>query len=357
MKKLLTLTIAAAVAFASAVFNPALAVTKRVTREVGEMAYRWLLLFAFDRGWIMASVQMRSTDFRSVVEPILNEIFDGVYEQRDDEYEEYVRTRDGTPRAYHEEPVLYGLPAAPEMPDGTPVTFSQGGTFYIQRYNYLVFGLAFAITKVLEEDGDHIRIGKIFSEHLAQSMIETKETLCAQLLNRAFNASYTGGDGVALCSASHPLVAGTASNLLTVAAALSQTSVEQMLIQIRSAVDSQGKKIKLKPRRLVVPPQLMMQAQVVTKSVLRSATANNDLNPVKSMGLLQEEPSVVSRMTSTTNWFVKNDVRRGVQLMMRRKLQKSMEGDFDTDSMKYKATERYIPGWTDWRDMYGTPGL
>lgn len=307
--------------------------------------------------FLIASAAMRSTDFRAVVEPILNEVFDGVYDQRDDEYAEYLRVRDGTPRAYHEEPVLYGLPAAPEMPDGQPVTFSQGGTFYIQRYNYLVFGLAFAITKVLEEDGDHIRIGKIFSEHLAQSLIETKETLAAQLLNRAFNASYTGGDGVSLCSASHPLVAGTASNLLTTPAALSQTSVEQMLIQVRAAVDSQGKKIRLRPRRLVVSPQNMLQAQVIIKSVLRAGTANNDLNPVKSAGLLSEEPSVVSRMTSTTAWFIKNDVQRGLQCMMRRKLQKSMEGDFDTDSMKYKATERYIPGWTDWRDMFGTPGL
>lgn len=313
--------------------------------------------FLTGTGISMASAQMRSTDFRAVVEPILNEVFDGVYDQRDDEFKEYVRTRDGTPRAYHEEPVLYGLPAAPEMPDGQAVTFSQGGTFYIQRYQYLVFGLAFALTKVLEEDGDHIRIGKIFSEHLAQSMIETKETLCAQILNRAFNASYVGGDNVALCSSAHPLVAGTTSNLLTTAAALSQTSVEQLLIQIRSAVDSQGKKIRLKPRRLVVPPQLMLQAQVIIKSVLRAGTTNNDLNPVKSMGMLDEEPSVVSRMTSTTNWFIKTDVQRGVQLMMRRKLQKSMEGDFDTDSMKYKATERYVPSWTDWRDMWGTPGI
>ena len=326
-------------------------------RGLGTTLAGWIGFYLYSTGLLFASAQMRSTDFRAVVEPILNEVFDGVYDQRDDEFEEYVREREGTPRAYHEEPVLYGLPTAPEMPDGQAVTFSQGGTFYIYRYQYLVFGLAFALTKVLEEDGDHIRIGKIFTEHLAQSLLECKELLCAQILNRAFNASYVGGDNVSLCSASHPLVAGTASNLLTTAAALSQTSVEQLLIQIRSAVDSQGKKIRLKPRRLVVPPQLMLQAQVIIKSVLRAGTTNNDLNPVKAMGLLDEEPAVVSRMTSTTNWFIKTDVQRGVQLMMRRRLQKSMEGDFDTDSMKYKATERYIPGWTDWRDMWGTPGI
>jgi hypothetical protein len=253
--------------------------------------------------------------------------------------------------------VLYGLPAAPEMPDGQPVTFSQGGTFYIYRYQYLVYGLAFALTKVLVEDGDHIRIGKIFSEHLAQSMLETKELGCAQILNRAFNASYVFGDNVSLCNSAHPLVSGTASNVLATPAALSQTSVEQMLIQVRSAVDSMGKKIRVKPMKLVVPPQLMLQAQVVQKSMLRTGTMNNDINPVKSMNLLPEEPAVVSRMTSSTAWFVKTDVKRGLQLMMRRKLEKSMEGDFDTDSMKYKATERYIPGVTDWRDYYGTAGI
>lgn len=305
----------------------------------------------------VASVAMRSTDFRAVVEPILNEVFDGVYDQRDDEYKDYMTVRQGIARAYHEEPVLYGLPTAPEMPDGEPVVFGQGGTFYIYRYNYLVYGMAFALTKVLVEDGDHIRVGKVFSEHLAQSLIEARELNCAQLLNRAFNSSYTFGDGVSLCSASHPLVSGVASNILATPAALSQTSVEQMLIQIRSAVDSAGKKIKLKPVKLVIPPQLMLQAQVIVKSVLRSATTNNDLNPIKSMGMLGEEPAVVSRMTSTTAWFIKTNVQRGLQLMQRRKLEKSMEGDFDTDSMKYKATFREIPGMTDWRDAFGTPGI
>lgn len=343
----------------------------RYARGLGVVDHvSWFATFAFAFLWsiglfdpltgtgvLLANVAMRSTDFRSVVEPILNEVFDGVYNQRDDEYPEYMTVRTGTPRAYHEEPVLYGLPTAPEMPDGQSVTFGVGGTFYIYRYQYLVYGLAFAITKVLEEDGDHIRIGKIFSEHLAQSLVEARELNCAQMLNRAFNTSYTFGDGVCLCSASHPTVSSTWSNVLTTPAALSQTSVEQMLIQIRNAVDSQGKRIRLKPRKLVVPPSLMMQAQVIIKSVLRTGNANNDINPVKSMGFLAEEPAVVSRMTSTTAWFVKNDVRRGLQLMQRRKLQKSMEGDFETDSMKYKATYREIPGVTDARDLYGTPGI
>lgn len=303
------------------------------------------------------AVPMRSTDFRSIVEPILNESFDGIYDQRADEWKQVFREFKGTPRSYHEEPVLYGFGAAPELPDGTAVTYQSGGVLFIQRYVYKVYGLAFALTKVLVEDGDHIKIGQIYSEHLAQSLIETKETLCANILNRAFNGAYVGGDGVALNVTNHPIANGTFSNLLTVAAALSQTSLEQMLIQIRNAVDNNGKRIRLNPMQIVAGPSLVFQAEVLTKSVLRAGTANNDINPVKSMGLLQKGQANLARITSTTAWWVQTDVRQGMKLAMRRKLERSMEGDFDTDSMKYKGTERYIPGWTDPRAMYGTPGL
>lgn len=185
---------------------------------------------------------MRSTDFRAVVEPILNETFDGVYDQRADEWKQVFNEQKGIPRSYHEEPVLFGFGAAPELPDGMPVTYQSGGILFIQRYLYRVYGLAFALTKVLVEDGDHIRMGQTYAKHLAQSLIETKETLCANILNRAFTSGYTGGDGVVLNSASHPLANGlTASNVLATAAALSQTSLEQMLIQIRNAVDKIGR--------------------------------------------------------------------------------------------------------------------
>jgi len=300
---------------------------------------------------------MRSTDFRAVVEPILNETFDGIYEQRADEWKGVFVERQGIARAYHEEPVLYGFNAAPQLPDGLPVTYQSGGTLFIQRYVYQVYGLAFALTKVLVEDGDHIKIGTIYSEHLAQSMVETKELLCANILNRAFNGAYLGGDGVALNANNHPIASGTFSNLLTTAAALSQTSLEQMLIQIRNAFDNNGKRIRLMPLQIVTGPSNVFQAEVLLKSVLRSGTANNDINPIKSMGLLSKGQANLSRITSTTAWWVQTDAPRGLQLMKRRGLEKSMEGDFETDSMRYKSTERYIPGWTDPRIIYGTPGL
>ena len=137
---------------------------------------------------------MRSTDFRSIVEPILNECFDGVYDQRTDEWSRVFREQEGIPRNYHEEPVLYGFGAAPQMPDGAPVVYQQGGVLFLKRYVYNVYGLAFALTKVLVEDGDHIRIGQVYARHLAQSLIETKETLSANVLNRAFNSAYPGGE-------------------------------------------------------------------------------------------------------------------------------------------------------------------
>jgi hypothetical protein len=300
---------------------------------------------------------MRSTDFRSIVEPILNEAFDGVYDQRADEWSTVFRESAGIPRNYHEEPVLYGFGAAPQLPDGSPVTYQQGGVLFLQRYVYQVFGLAFALTKVLVEDGDHIRIGQVYAKHLAQSLVETKELLAANVLNRAFNSSYAGGDGVALNSSAHPIVSGTFSNLLSTAANLSQTSLEQMLIQVRQAVDNNGKKIRLQPLKLVVSPGNVFQAEVLLKSVLRTGTANNDINPIKSIGLLPEGASVISRLTSATNWWVQTDAPEGLKLLMRRALEKTMEGDFETDSMRYKATERYQVGWTDPRAVFGTPGV
>ena len=303
------------------------------------------------------AVPMRSTDFRSIVEPILNEEFDGLYNPRADEWKQVFSERQGIPRNYHEEPVLYGFGAAPELPDGMPVTYQSGGVLFNARYVYKVYGLAFALTKVLVEDGDHISIGQTYAKHLAQSLIETKETLCANILNRAFNSSYVGGDGVSLVNSAHPIASGTASNVLTTAANLSQTSLEQMLIQIRNAIDNNGKRIRLTPQKLVLSPSNVFQGEVLLKSVLRAGTGNNDINPINSMGMIDGGQANLSRLTSTTAWWVQTDAKVGLQLMMRRKLEKSMEGDFETDSMRYKATERYIPGWTDWRTVYGTSGL
>jgi hypothetical protein len=301
---------------------------------------------------------MRSTDFKAVVEPILNEGFDGVYDQRKDEWKGLFHEQAGLARAYQEEYVQYGFAAAPELPDGTPVSYQSGGVLFTQRYVPKVYGLAYALTKVLVEDSEHVSQGKIYSKHLAQSLIETKETVAANVINRMTNASYLGGDGKALIATDHPIVGGTFSNRLTTDAALSQTAVEQLLIQIRNAVDNSGKRINISADTLIISPSNMFQAEVILKSTLKSGSANNDVNAVKSMGLISGT-KVISRLTSSTMWGITTSVNKdnGLKLIMRRKLERSMEGDFETDSMRYKATERYAVGWTDPRGFFATPGL
>lgn len=304
------------------------------------------------------AVPMRSAQFRAIVEPILNEEFDGIYSLRKDEWKGIFTESDGIKRQYHEEPVLFGFGAAPEIREGAPVTYDSGGVLFIKRYFYSVYGLAFSLTRVLVEDGDHIRIGRIYARHLANALIETKETLTANVLNRSFNGSFPGGDGVALVANNHPIVGGTFSNVLATPAALSQTSLEQMLIQIRqSAVDNNGKKIKLTPKKLIVHANNMFQAEVILNTILRPGTANNDINPIKSQAMLPGGQHVVSRLTSATAWWVQTDAPEGLKILMRRRVDNSMEGDFETDSMRYKATERYAVGWTDPRCLYGTAGL
>lgn len=308
------------------------------------------------------AIPIRSTDLRAIVEPILNEEFDGVYEQRVDEWKGPFKEVTGIPRNYHEDVMLFGFAAAPEVPDGSPISYQTGGTLYLYRYQYKVYGLAFALTQVLVEDGDHIRIGQVFAKHLGQSIIETKETKTANVLNRAFNSSFVGGDGVSLINTAHPIaggLSGTAnfSNQLATASALSQTSLEQLVVQVRQAVDNTGKRIRLMPRAITCAPANVLQAETILKSALRTGTNNNDVNPLVTMQLLKEGQFNMSRLTSATAWWVNTDAPEGLKVVMRRGIKRAMEGDFDTDTMRFKATERYECGFLDPRTVYGTAGL
>jgi hypothetical protein len=298
---------------------------------------------------------MNSAQFRILVEPILSEHFDGLYDIRK-EYREIFRVKPGIQRAYHMEPVMYGLGMAPAMGEGGPVTYRSGGVVFNKTYVFRQFGLAFGLTKILVEDGDHISIGRIYSEQMGQGMVETEETEAANVLNRAFNGNFLGGDGQPLNSASHPVVGGVQSNLLATPAALSQTSVQSMLTQIRQAQDNDLKRVRITPRKLIVAPANEWQAEIITKSALSTGTANNDLNPVMSTKALPEGYVVITRLTSPTAWWIKTDEQMGLQFLTRRMAQKSMEGDFNTDTMRYKVTSRWDVGWTNWRTVYGTPG-
>lgn len=303
----------------------------------------------------MAGAIMRNAQFKAIVEPILNNAFDGIYDQRADEYKLVFSEENGIARSYHEEAVLYGLGAAPVIPDGQAVTYDEGGQLYVKRYTYDVYGLAFALTQVLVEDGEHIRVGTTFSKHLAQSMTESLETVTCNHLNRSFNSSYKGGDGVELFSANHPVLGGVQSNILS-SAALSQTSLEQASIQIRQMKDARGKAIRVVPKQLIVHPTNMLVAEVLLNSVLRTGTNNNDLNPIKSAGIIGKSVTL-SRLTSAPAWFVQTDARDGLKVLWRRKLQKAMEGDFETDSTRYKSTMRFGSGWTEWRCAVGNQGV
>lgn len=301
----------------------------------------------------MAGVIMRSTDFRSEVAPILNDAFDGIYNQRTPEYKKFMAETDGIKRSYHEEPVLFGFQMAPQVPDGQATPYDNGGQLYVKRYPYLQYGLAFAMTQILIEDGEHLNMGKMYAEHLAQSMDETIETISANVLNFAFTSGYNmPGDGVSLVNTSHPVIGGVQSNQLNLSAALSQTSLEQALLQVRQVKDSRGKNIHIDPEKLLIHPSNMLQAEVLLNSVLRTGTNNNDLNPVKSMGVLKESV-IISRLTSPTAWFIqaKKGQTRGLKILWRRRIKKTMEGDFETDSVRYKSTFRLGIGWTDWRDI------
>lgn len=302
------------------------------------------------------ALMMTSMQFRSEVEPILNKVVDGLYLKQQYQYKQVFEDVQGIPRAYHEEPYLYGFPAAPLMPEGTSVVYNQGGELYRARFIYNNFGLAFALTKILVEDGEAIPFAKTFAEYLTRAMIERKEIDTANILNRAFNAAYPGGDGVSLISPSHPAAnGGVQSNQLTTPAALSYTSLVQMLYQIRKAKDAAGNYVNLDPKSLIVSPENEFEAETILNSVLQSSNANNGLNAVKSLGRLKNEVTL-SRLTSSTAWFVQTTADYGLRVFNRRNPEKSMYGDFETDSMKYKQTMRYIPGWTEWRGCYGTAG-
>lgn len=298
---------------------------------------------------------MTSTQFRILVEPILSEHFDGVYDLRK-EYREFMRVKPGIQRAYQMEPVMYGLGTAPLMGEGGPVTYKSGGVVFNKTYVFQQYGIAFGLTKVLVEDGDHISIGRIYSEQMGMGMAETEETESANVLNRAFNGAYLGGDGQTLCATAHPIVGGTASNLLTTPAALSETSVESMLTQIRKAIDNDRKYVRIVPRKLIVSPDNEWQAERITKSALSPGSANNSINAIMSTKALPDSYQVVTRLTSATAWFIKTDEQMGLQFITRRMAQKSMEGDFATDTMRYKCTSRWVTGWTNWRTVWGTPG-
>lgn len=259
-------------------------------------------------------------------------------------------------KAYEEDIEIPGFGLMPQKSEGTSVTYDSHTQGPTTRYTNVTYGMGFIVTE--EEMEDNLYRSRAFKRTamLARSARHTKEVVCANVLNRAFNSSYTGGDGLELCSTAHVTLDGTQSNELAVAADISETAIEDMGVQIMNAKDTRGLRIALMPKKLIVPPDLWYEATRIVKSDLQNDTANNAINAIRSGGMFPEGVMVYHYLTDTDAWFIKTDAVDSLRLFNRRPLSFSQDGDFDTSNVKYKATERYVPGWSDWRGLYGTPG-
>jgi len=257
---------------------------------------------------------------------------------------------------YEEDTLVTGFGLAPEKAQGQSVSYDSETQGWTKRYTHVVYGLGYIVTREEMEDNLYEVVSKRRIKGLAFSHRQSEEVVHANILNRAFNSSYTGGDAKELCATDHATLNGNQSNELATAADFSEASLEDMLIQIRQAKNDRGLRIALVPRKLIVPNSLMFEAERVLKSSLRSGTANNDINAVRAMGLLPEGYVVNDYLTDTDAWFIKTDCPNGMTHFERRALEFGQDNDFDTENAKAKATRRYAAGWTDWRSIFGTAG-
>ena len=250
----------------------------------------------------------------------------------------------------------FGLAGVKTEGSGVPYDSEMQG--FTTRYTHVNYGLGFIVTKEAFEDDQYDVVAERRAKGLAFSMRQTKETIGANVYNRAFTSGYTGGDGVVMCSSAHPNIAGgTQSNILTVAANLSEAALEQMCIDIARWTNDRGSKIQVQPSSIIIPPELSFEAERILKSSGRVGTNNNDLNALNSMGKFPGGIKVNHYLTSTTAWFVRTKVQDGMKYFERKPDMFSEDNDFDTENAKFKATGRYSFGWTDWRGIAGTPGV
>jgi hypothetical protein len=263
--------------------------------------------------------------------------------QSDKAYEEYV------------EETGFGL--APVKPEGTGISYDTDSQGYISRIVNVTYALGAKVTMEAIDDNQYENVAKAKTKKLARSMRQTKENVFANILNRGFNSAFTGGDGVALLSASHPTLSGNQSNLGTVAADISEAAIEDMLTQIRLVKDSRGLRLQLKGITLIVSPQQEFIASRILSSNNQSATANNDINAMKKLGQLPGGVIVWDYLTDADAWFIKTDADTGLIRQQRKELSFAQDNDFDTSNACMKAMERYAGGWGDWRGILGSPGV
>ena len=289
------------------------------------------------------------------LEPGLNALFGLEYKQYENQHAE-IYTTESSDRAFEEEVMLSGFANANVKVEGSGVAYDEAQETYTARYTHDTLALAFSITEEAIEDNLYDRLASRYTKALARSMANAKQVKAANVLNNAFDSSFTGGDGVELCSAVHPITGGTFKNELSTSADLNETSLEQSLIDIAAMTDDRGLKIAAKGTKMIIPSALQFTAERLMKSTGRTGTADNDINAVANMGMIPQGYVVNHYLTDTDAFFIKTDVPNGLKMFVRSPVKTSMEGDFETGNVRYKARERYSFGFSDPRGIFGSPG-
>ena len=288
------------------------------------------------------------------LEPGLNALFGLEYKRYENQHAEIYAT-ESSDRAFEEEVMLSGFANAQVKPEGSGITFDNAQETYTARYTHETVALAFAITEEAIEDNLYDRLASRYTKALARSMANTKQVKAVNPLINGFG-TFTSGDGVSLFNTSHPTVAGIVSNTLAVAADLNETSLEQSLIDIAAFTDERGLKVAAKGMKMIIPSELQFTAERLMKTDQRVGTADNDINAIRSMGMVPQGYSVNNFLTDPDAFYLITDVPNGMKYFDRSPIKTSMEGDFDTGNVRYKARERYVFGVSDYRGIFASPG-
>jgi hypothetical protein len=287
--------------------------------------------------------------------PGLNALFGLEYNKYENEHAEIYET-ETSERSFEEEVKLSGFGAAPVKPEGSAITYDNAQESFTARYNHETVAMGFSITEEAMEDNLYDSLSARYTKALARAMAYTKQVKAASLLNTGFTA-FQSGDGVTLFNTAHPTVAGgTNSNRPSVDVDLNETALEQAVIDIAAFKDERGLLIAARPRKLIVPPGLMFVATRLLQTELRVGTADNDINALKSNGSIPEGYRVNHYLTDPDSWYITTDIPNGLKHFVRTAMTTSMDGDFDTGNVRYKARERYSFGVSDPLGMYGCPG-
>ena len=288
--------------------------------------------------------------------PGLNALFGMEYKRYGEEHKEIYES-ETSERSFEEETKLSGFGNAPVKDEGSAIAYDNAQEAWTARYNHETIALGFSLTEEAVEDNLYDTLSARYTKALARSRANTKQVKAANVLNNGWTAGYTGGDGKTLFATDHPLVSGgTNSNTQAVAADLNETSLENAVIQIAAWTDERGLLIAAKPGKLIIPPALQFVATRLLETELRVATADNDINALRTNGAIPEGYAINHFLTDTDSYFLTTDVPNGLKHFTRAPLTTSMDGDFDTGNVRYKARERYSFGWSDPLGMWGSQG-